>query len=289
MRRHALTDLGGFITERGAEKMTVRLRIPAGIITPDQMEGIAAIARRYQAGIHLTTRQTIELSHIDPAHAEMLVADLSANRTPLGAEKAEVVNITACPGLDRCKYAQIDSISLALALDQDHFGKDMPVKCRIAVSSCPFSCTSEHLCEIGVTGVVIPYRTPGTCTGCDSCVQYCPEHAITLVNGNIRMDMDLCSFCGMCIPGCPYGIISADSPSYRITIGGRRGKHPRKGIHLITVRSDHTARQVVGEVVTWIYRSAWGGSLLSDQLGDLDVHKLADHVRTGIPPEEIVE
>ena len=287
MRRSALDDKGGIITERKTHKVTVRLRIPAGVVTPDQLHGIADIAARYHTGVALTVRQTAELSHVTPSSLPDLVRDLEANGTPLGSEKTEVVNVTACPGIDRCVFAQIDSLSLAKQIDAAYFGREMPVKTRIAISSCPFSCVGEQLNEIGVTGGVLPYRKPGDCTGCDTCTQYCKQGAILIKNGSLQMDMERCILCGMCIISCPHQIIHSDPLSYRISVGGRRGRNPVNGKHLITVKTPESVIRVVGLVVEWIYRRAYEGSSLQDQLDLLNFEQFQERVNTEISPEEI--
>lgn len=288
MRKVPIYEKGGVISELGAEYCTVRLRIPAGLITLDQMEGVVKIARKYQADVHLTTRQTMELVHVDPVKLESLVSDLAENGTPIGAEKAEIVNITACPGTERCRYAMVDSISLAKTLDEKFFGKDMPVKFRIAVSSCPNSCVSERLNEIGITGVVRPYRVPGTCTGCGTCVQYCKEKAIVIKNGQIVLDEGKCVHCGMCIQSCPFHIIKSEPAAYHITIGGKRGRHPRVGYHVVTVKTPETVVKVVELVVKWVYRKAWSDSLLPDQLEILDFESFKKELVAGLDEEEMV-
>lgn len=288
MRKVPLHEKGGIIHEKGAEYCTVRLRIPAGLISLDQMEGVVRIAKKYRADLHLTTRQTIELIHILPRELEDLVDDLSENGTPLGAEKAEIVNITACPGTDRCRFAMIDSLTLARTLDEQFFGREMPVKFRIAVSSCPNSCVSERLNEIGITGVVRPYRIPGTCTGCGTCVQYCREKAIAIKNGQIVLDEGKCFHCGMCIESCPFHIIKAEPAAYHITIGGRRGRHPRVGHHVATVKSPKTVVNIVEMVVKWVYRKAWSDSLLPDQLDIIDFESFREELIHSIPEDETV-
>ena len=206
----------------------------------------------------------------------------------VGAEKSEIVNITACPGTDRCRFAMIDSISLARTLDEKFFGKEMPVKFRIAISSCSNSCVSERLNEIGITGVVRPYRVPGTCTGCGTCVKYCRENAIAIKNGQIRMNNDLCVHCGMCIQSCPFHIIKADPAAYHITIGGKRGRHPRVGYHVVTVKTPETVIKVVEKVVKWVYRKAWSDSLLPDQLGILDFESFKKELIADLDEDEII-
>ena len=288
MRKIPLYEKGGIINELGGDYCTVRLRIPAGLITVDQMEGVVKIARKFNTQVHLTTRQTIELVHVLPASLGLLATDLEANGTPVGAEKEEIVNITACPGTDRCRFAMIDSISLAKTLDEKFFGKEMPVKFRIAVSSCPNSCVSERLNEIGITGVVRPYRVPGTCTGCGTCVQYCKEKAISIKNGQIQMNDDLCVHCGMCIQSCPFHIIKAEPAAYHITIGGRRGRHPRVGYHIVTVKNPETVVNVIERVVKWVYRKAWSDSLLPDQLEILDFESFKKELVGELNEDEVI-
>lgn len=288
MRKIALHEKGGIIQEMDGELFTVRIRIPAGIISNKQMSGICKIADKFKAGIHLTTRQTAELIHVKYEDIEKIVNALEKNGTPLGAEKSEIVNVTACPGIERCKYAQMDSISLALALDKKHFGRDMPIKARIAISACPNSCMSEKLNEIGITGVVKPYRIPGTCTGCGTCTHYCRENAIVIRNGVINLDENRCVHCGMCIACCPFHIIKSDPPAYHITVGGKRGRHPKIGKYFVTVKSPETVDLCIEKIIYWIYRRAWGDSLLPDQLDDIGFDKFREDVVGSLPEEEII-
>ena len=156
---------GGIITERDADHCTVRIRAPAGILSVEQMRGIATIAKKYGSGnVHCTTRQTIEIPHVNPKSLKKIEKSLEKNGTPIGSERDEIVNILACPGIERCKFANIDTISLAQKIDQKLFGKEMPVKMRIAISGCPNACTSPMLNEIGIIGRIRPLRTEGLCT-----------------------------------------------------------------------------------------------------------------------------
>lgn len=273
-RRSVNQDLftrGGIITERDPDFCIVRLRMPAGMITPAQMKEVGEIAGRYGVEqLHLTTRQTIELTHVDPSVLEGLLGELEKNGTPLGAEREEVVNITACLGTRNCKFGIIDSVGLAEKIDKKFFGKELPVKVRIAISSCPNGCESERLNEIGITGIQKPIRDPGLCTGCGTCAHYCREKAIHVQDGIIVLEEGKCMECGFCIMPCPFHLIRGADPEYRITVGGHRGRHPKLGRNLVTVKTEDDVIRVVDKIIYWIYRQASMGSMLPEQLDELE-------------------
>nr|WP_321351130.1 4Fe-4S dicluster domain-containing protein [uncultured Methanoregula sp.] len=270
---------GGIITERDPDFCIVRLRMPAGMITPAQIREVGEIASRYGVEkIHLTTRQTMEFPHVDPSKLGGLLAELEANGTSLGAEREEVVNITSCLGTRNCKFGIIDSVGLAEEIDKKFFGKELPVKVRIAISSCPNGCESERLNEIGITGIQRPIRDPGLCTGCGTCTHYCREKAIEVVDGVILLHTAKCMECGFCIMPCPFHLISGAPPEYRITVGGHRGRHPVLGRHLIDVKSHEEVIRVIDKIIYWIYRQASSGSLLPEQLDELEFDKFKGEI-----------
>jgi anaerobic sulfite reductase subunit C len=270
---------GGVITERDADFCTIRIRAPAGIFSFEQLRGIATIAKKYGTGmVHCTTRQTLEIPHVKPVLLKKVEKALTKNGTPVGSEKDEIVNIIACPGVERCKFANIDTISLAKKIDEKLFGKEMPVKMRIALSGCPNACTSPMLNEIGVIGRVRPLRTPGLCTGCGSCVQYCREKAIVIRNGISELKEDRCIQCGVCIQSCHFDLLKAEHRHFLITVGGRRGRHPRIGRPLLMVETEDQVIVVIQKIVDWVYRRAWSGRLLSEQLDELHFEKFRQDI-----------
>lgn len=280
---------GGVITERNPEFCTVRTRIPAGVLSVRQVRGMADIAERYGAeSIHLTTRQTMEIPHMPPENLEALAIDLTGNGTPVGSERDEVVNVVACPGLERCIFANINSIALAREIDSRLFGKDMPVKVRISISGCPNACTSPMLNEIGIIGQIRPLRVPGLCTGCGTCVEFCKEDAITIKGGISVLDPSRCVECGTCIRSCPYDLLKTSGEHYLITVGGRRGRHPRIGRELLAVKDQKTVLEIVERIVYWIYRRAWSGRLLSDQMDELQFEGFRDEIRALVSPDDLV-
>ena len=273
---------GGVITERDSDFCTVRIRLPAGEATVGQVRGIASIAKKFGTGVvHTTTRQTVEIPHVKPADLKKIDRALAKNGTPIGSERDEIVNVIACPGTERCKFANIDTIGLAKKIDGKLFGKEMPVKVRIAISGCPNACTSPMLNEIGIVGRVTPVRKEGMCTGCGTCTQYCKERAIRVRNGVCVLDPEKCVQCGVCVSSCPYNIILAEHRHFLITVGGRRGRHPKVGRELATVTDADEAVAIVEKIVYWVYRKAWSGRLLSDQLDEIHFGKFRDEITGG--------
>ena len=283
-------EKSGVITERDDSFCTLRLRLPGGVITPEQLKTLYETTQRYQlSDIHLTTRQTVEIPHIPDTMLPDVADTLAEGGCLLGAERGEVVNVTACPGNSRCRFSNIDSLALAYEIDKRYFGREMPAKVRIAVSACPNSCVSETLNEIGITGLRIPVRNEGQCTGCGTCVQYCREDALYVNEGHVVLVRDKCMHCGMCVDSCVYDILAATPTAYKVTLGGKRGRHPVVGKHLITVSSSEALLAAVDSVIDWIYRYASFGIPVPDQIGrELDVSLLKTTLMKNVPADSIM-
>jgi dissimilatory sulfite reductase (desulfoviridin) alpha/beta subunit len=280
MKDYALYSRGGVITERNADYATVRLRVPAGILSADQIRQIARISVKYGDGsLHLTMRQTVEIPHVNPENLAKVAKALEKNGTPIGAEQNEVVNIMACPGTERCKYANCETIDLARKVDARVFGKELPIRLRIAISGCTYMCNSPLLNDIGIIGRIRPLRIPGLCTGCGTCVEYCKQHAIALRNGVSVLDEEKCVQCGICVHSCPYHLLKTEYDHYQITVGGRRGTSPRVGRELVTVETEEEAVEVVDRIVYWVYRTAWSDRALADQMDEIGYEKFAEGIR----------
>ena len=284
---YGLYTRGGVITERNADYATIRLRIPGGVLSAAQVKRLAEISDEYGDGtLHLTMRQTAEIPHVNPDDLEKIAEVLEKNGTPIGAEQNEVVNIMACPGTERCKYANCETIELARKVDARVFGRELPIRLRIAISGCTYMCNSPLLNDIGIIGRIRPLRIPGLCTGCGTCVEYCKERAIRLKDGISVLDEDKCVQCGVCIHSCPYHLLKSEYDHYQIMVGGRRGADPRVGRELVTVETEEEVVEVVDRIVYWVYRSAWSGRFLADQMDEIGYEKFREDIRKEFGPKE---
>ena len=48
------------------------------------------------------------------------------------------------------------------------------------------------------------------CTGCESCVDSCPEEAIAMNDDIAVVDEDACNDCGTCVDACPVEAITLE-------------------------------------------------------------------------------
>ena len=98
-----------------------------------------------------------------------------------------------------------------------------------------------------------------------------------------------CLNCGTCIRSCLYGLLESETTAYKITFGGRRGRHPKVGQSLITVNSEEAVLLVVDAIIDWIYRFARLDTPVVSQIGkDLKIEEIKEILKKKIPAESIV-
>jgi Fe-S-cluster-containing hydrogenase component 2 len=58
-----------------------------------------------------------------------------------------------------------------------------------------------------MAGARVVWVEDARCTGCGACVEVCPAEAITLVEGQARVDEVRCTGCEVCVTACPEDAI----------------------------------------------------------------------------------
>ena len=76
------------------------------------------------------------------------------------------------------------------------------IRVVIFFKGCNLRCAWCHNPE-SISAKVEKMYAPAKCIKCGSCVEACPEHAITLTPEGIITDTDLCKMCGKCAEVCP--------------------------------------------------------------------------------------
>jgi len=63
-----------------------------------------------------------------------------------------------------------------------------------------------------------------------------------------------------------------------VCVGGRRGRHPKSGRVLLMAESEEEDLFAIEKITDWVYRRAWSGRLLSEQLDDLHFGKFKEEI-----------
>jgi len=142
---------GGAILQRDGRTYAVVTRIPGGIITPEQLETIATVGRKYSVPIlKITSGQRVALVGLSPEDVPRAFRDLGNLAKPETAPCVKFVQ--ACLGTEMCRFGNQDSIGFARIIDEQFKDKTFPAKIKIGVSGCPRCCGESHTRDIGVMG-----------------------------------------------------------------------------------------------------------------------------------------
>ena len=111
---------------------------------------------------------------------------------------------------------------------------------RVSLSTCPNACSRPQIVDFGIIGAVRPAVGTEPCTGCEACVEACPEKAIALPESQDgpEIDFDRCLACGQCLKVCPTGTLAEGEKGYRVLVGGKLGRHPQLGRELPVIHSE---------------------------------------------------
>jgi len=140
----------GAILQRDKKTYAIVPRIPMGVLTPEILEALAKVSRKYKVRIiKITSGQRIALVGLNPEDVEKAWNDLAMDVGP--AEGLCVHYVQACPGTLTCKFGQGDSIGLAAKVEEGYVGKQdvIPAKTKIGVSGCRLCCAESYLRDIG--------------------------------------------------------------------------------------------------------------------------------------------
>jgi len=143
-------DPKGAILQRDKETYAIVPRIPMGILTPEILENLAKVARKYNVRIiKITSGQRIALVGIKPQDIDNAWKDLGMEVGP--AEGLCVHYVQACPGTETCKFGQRDSLGLAAKIEKMYVGKRdfIPAKTKFGISGCKLNCGESYVRDIG--------------------------------------------------------------------------------------------------------------------------------------------
>jgi anaerobic sulfite reductase subunit C len=227
---YATLKSGGVIMQKDDDFFAIRLRLPGGSISADQLPKIAEVAKRYGRGaVRLTARQGLEIPWISFEKIETARNELSQVGLALGPCGPRFRTVTACPGLPVCRFALADSQSFARQIDEKFSGMLLPHKFKATVSACPNACSKPLENELGFCAIVEPRLQAEACMGCGLCVEVCKEKALKMQDEKPALDRNRCVCCADCIQCCPSDDWKIERKGYAVFAGGKMGRHPELG------------------------------------------------------------
>src|SRR5438046_2422675 len=141
---------------QGGTAQMIRLKVPYGSVTPEQLEMMAYVADTYSRGWgHITTRQNIQFHFVQLENVPSLLHDIaSVGMTTREACGDTVRNVQACHLAGACPFEFLDVTPWAEAAFQ-HFlrhplAQRLPRKFKINFSGCDTDCGQAMFNDVGV-------------------------------------------------------------------------------------------------------------------------------------------
>lgn len=144
-------ELQGAFIQRDKQTYAIVPRTPMGLVTPDVLENIAAVARKHEIPIiKITSAQRMALVGIKLESVEQIWKELGMGIGP--AVEICVHYVQACPGTAVCKFGIQDSLDLGGKLEELFVGMELPAKAKIGISGCPMNCGEGYVRDFGAFG-----------------------------------------------------------------------------------------------------------------------------------------
>jgi sulfite reductase (NADPH) hemoprotein beta-component len=146
---------GTYGQRQAEDAQMLRVKIPQGVLTPEQLNALADVADTHSRGFgHITTRQNMQFHFVKLHEIELAMRHLAdAGLTTREACGSSVRNITACPysgvaadeAFDVTPYAE----AMTRYLLRHPLSSTLPRKFKIAFEGCPVDHVAAGINDIG--------------------------------------------------------------------------------------------------------------------------------------------
>ena len=152
--------LRGAYAQRQDGVQMLRVKVPQGLVSADQLRALADVAARFSRGFgHVTTRQNFQVHFLRPADVEPALRRLAAaGLTTVGAGGNAVRNVVTCPLAGVSVDEVFDPTPYAEALTR-HFlrhplSSSLPRKFKIALEGCAGDHVGTAIQDLGLRAVL---------------------------------------------------------------------------------------------------------------------------------------
>jgi sulfite reductase (NADPH) hemoprotein beta-component len=155
---------GTYGQRQSDDAQMVRVKVPQGVLSTDQLEALADVATRYSRGFgHITTRQNIQFHFVKLHDVEPVMRRLAeAGLTTREACGNSVRNITTCPlaGVSATEAFDVTPYAEALTrhLLRHPFSATLPRKFKIAFEGCADDHIKAAINDIGWRARIVEGR-----------------------------------------------------------------------------------------------------------------------------------
>jgi len=138
----------------------VRIRVPNGLLSSEQVRAIAALSAEYGNGVaDITVRQNFQLHWVAIESIPVVLARIwSIGLTTTGACGDVARTITGCPLAGVHAHELADVSRLVVELDEDLAGNpdfyNLPRKYKISLTACPDWCSYPEINDVGLTATL---------------------------------------------------------------------------------------------------------------------------------------
>ncbi|MBW2011077.1 MAG: 4Fe-4S binding protein [Deltaproteobacteria bacterium] len=233
----------------------------------------------------------------EAAHAGRQVVGLSdvkaTQKRYLNRMSSEIkgYQLDACFGSDGCPNRTIRSDGLfkkiekalekadLLSFLRHHVGDNLKFhhEFRITMADCPNACSQPQIKDIGIIGACEPRIRDEVCSCCEACVDTCPDNAIK-IDRNSEMPVindRLCMLCGRCIAVCPTGTIAENKRGFKVSLGGKLGRHPRLARALPGIFNEDEVVEIVNACLDFYKQHSRKGKRFAEILTPPDFENIA--------------
>ncbi len=126
-------------------------RIAGGEITPDKLIVLGEVAKKYSLYTKITGGQRIDLFGAQQHELPLIWEELVAAGFETGhAYGKSVRTVKSCVGSTWCRYGVLDSVGMAIDIENRYKGLRSPHKLKFAVSGCTRECAEAQSKDVGV-------------------------------------------------------------------------------------------------------------------------------------------
>ena len=131
----------------GKRKFAITPNIRGGFILPETLEKIAAVTKKYNGVLKLTSGQRILITNLKEDDLPNIWNELDME--PAVLTQNSVKNVEMCPA-GFCKRVKYNTIGIGMKLYNSYLQMEVPCRTKIGVAGCRNACGSVYSKDIGV-------------------------------------------------------------------------------------------------------------------------------------------